>query len=48
MEQMTLENIGMKNIPGRYGWKYIDDMKKAKKEIDVAAAQKSIGFFYIP
>jgi hypothetical protein len=47
MEQMSLENIDIKYIPGRYGWKYIDDMKKAKKEIDLVVAQKSIGFFFI-
>lgn len=48
MEQMSLENTALKNIPGRYGWKYIDDLRKAKKEVDIVAAQKTIGFFYIP
>jgi len=42
MEQMSLENTDIKNIPGRYGWKYIDDVKKAKKTVDMVAAQKSI------
>lgn len=47
MEQMNLENTNIKNIPWRYGWKYIDDMKKAKKEVDIESVQKTIGFFYI-
>ncbi len=48
LEQMGLETADPKVIPGRYGWKYIDDLKKSKKEVDVAALQKIIGFFYIP
>jgi len=42
MEQMSLENTAIKNIPGRYGWKYIDDLKKNKKTVDIAAAQAVI------
>jgi hypothetical protein len=48
MEQMTLESVDPQKIPGRYGWKYIDDMKKTKKDVDIPALQKTIGFFYIP
>ncbi len=48
LEKMTLENATAKNIPGRYGYKYIDDIRKTKKEVDVEALQKTIGFFYIP
>ena len=48
MEQMSLADTNIKNIPGRYGWKYIDDMKKARKEVAIETVQKTIGFFYIP
>ncbi len=48
LEKMSFENTDIKNIPWRYGWKYIDDIKKTKKEIDIPAIQKIIGFFYIP
>ena len=48
MEQMSLDKVDPKMIPGRYGWKYIDDLKKVKKEINIPALQKTIGFFYIP
>jgi len=48
MEKITLENTPVQNIPGRYGWKYIDDLKKIKKDINIPEIQKKIGFFYIP
>jgi hypothetical protein len=48
LEKLTLENTPAEKIPGRYGWKYIDDIKRVKKEVDVSALQKIIGFFYIP
>ncbi len=48
MEKMSLESISSKQIPWRYGWKYIDDLRKAKKELDIPTLQKTIGFFYIP
>ena len=48
MEKMSLENVDTKNIPARYGWKYIDDIKKTQKNIDIPTIQKTIGFFYIP
>ncbi len=48
IEKMSFENTDIKNIPARYGWKYIDDLKKTKKDIDINLIQKTIGFFYIP
>lgn len=48
MEKMSLETSPIKNVPGRYGWKYIDDLKKSRKEVDIPALQKTIWFFYIP
>lgn len=48
MEHMSLESTDIKYIPGRYGWKYIDDLKKIKKESDIPSIQKTIWFFYIP
>jgi len=47
MEKMSLETSLAKNVPNRYGWKYIDDLKKFKKEVDIPALQKIIWFFYI-
>jgi len=48
MEKMSLDNIDINNIPGRYGWKYIDDLKTLKKDVDIPTLQKTIWFFYIP
>lgn len=48
IEKMSFEHTNIKNIPSRYGWKYIDDIKKSQKDIDVPNIQKTIGFFYIP
>jgi hypothetical protein len=48
MEQMSLEKADINTVPGRYGWKYIDDLKKVEKNIDIPTLQKTIGFFYIP
>ncbi|MEI6711277.1 MAG: hypothetical protein WCK88_03480 [bacterium] len=42
MEKMSLDNIDINNIPGRYGWKYIDDLKTLKKDVDIPTLQKTI------
>lgn len=47
MEKISLAEADAKNIPGRYGWKYIDDLKNLKKDIDISTLQKTIWFFYI-
>ena len=46
LEKIDMSELGAEIIPARYGWKYIDDSKKAKKNIDIPSLQKTIGFFY--
>lgn len=48
IEKLSFQDTNPVNIPGRYGWKYIDDIKKKKQDIDIPSLQKTIGFFYIP
>ena len=47
MEKIDTAKLPAKIIPARYGWKYIDDLKKAKKNPDIESLQKTIGFFYL-
>lgn len=47
MEKIDTAELPAKIIPARYGWKYIDDLKKAKKNPDIESLQKTIGFFYL-
>ncbi len=47
LEKIDMSELGAELVPARYGWKYIDDNKKAKKNIDIPALQKIIGFFYL-
>lgn len=47
LEKLDLSIMNASQIPARYGWKYIGDMKKAGKSIDLVALQKQIGFFYV-
>ena len=47
LEKIDLSELPPSLVPARYGWKYIDDMKQAKREVDIAALQKTIGFFYL-
>ncbi len=48
LEKIDLSPLSPDKIPSRYGWKYIDDLQKNKKPVDINALQKTIGFFYIP
>lgn len=47
MEILDTSGLSANVIPARYGWKYVDDLKKAKKSVDISSLQKTIGFFYI-
>jgi murein DD-endopeptidase MepM/ murein hydrolase activator NlpD len=47
LEKIDISQLSAELVPARYGWKYIDDSKKAKKNIDIPALQKIIGFFYL-
>ncbi len=47
LEKIDLSSLSAEIIPARYGWKYIDDSKKNKKNIDIESLQKTIGFFYL-
>lgn len=47
LEYLNLSNITANLIPARYGWKYIDDMKKAGKSYDTQQLQSVIWFFSI-
>ncbi len=47
LEKIDLSSLSADKIPARYGWKYIDDLQKNKKSVDINALQKIIGFFYV-
>ena len=47
LEKMDLSALSSEKIPSRYGWKYVDDLVKNKKSVDINTLQKSIGFFYV-
>ena len=47
LEKMDLSALSSEKIPSRYGWKYVDDLAKNKKSVDINTLQKSIGFFYV-
>lgn len=47
MEKLDMAELSANIIPARYGWKYIDDQKKSKKNPDIVSLQKTIGFFYM-
>jgi murein DD-endopeptidase MepM/ murein hydrolase activator NlpD len=47
LEKVDLSLLGKENVPSRYGWKYIDDIKKIKQKINLTELQKSIKFFYV-
>jgi len=48
LEKIDISDLSAEIVPDRYGWKYIDDSKKTKKDINIEALQKTIGFFYLP
>ena len=39
--------LPLDQIPTRYGWKYIDDLKRKQKNVSVVDLQKKIWFFFI-
>lgn len=47
LEKLDLSIVQTENIPARYGWKYIDDLKKSKTPFSLTDIQRSIGFFYV-
>ncbi len=47
LESLDMAELPANIIPARYGWKYIDDQKKSKKNPDITSLQKTIGFFYM-
>ena len=47
IEVLNLSTLKAESIPARYGWKYVDDLKKMKSTVNISSLQKSIGFFYI-
>lgn len=47
LESLDMAELPANIIPARYGWKYIDDQKKSRKNPDIASLQKTIGFFYM-
>lgn len=47
LEKLDLGELSTTIVPARYGWKYIDDQRKIKKDADIPSLQKSIGFFYL-
>lgn len=47
LEKIDISSLSAELIPARYGWKYVDDNKKNKKDIDIETLQKTIGFFYL-
>lgn len=47
LEKIDLSSLSADKIPPRYGWKYIDDLSKNKKPIDISGLQRNIGFFYV-
>lgn len=42
LEYLNLSNISANLIPARYGWKYIDDLKKSGKSYDIKQLQSII------
>lgn len=47
LEKIETSDLSTNIIPARYGWKYIDDLRKARKNPDIETIQKTIGFFYL-
>lgn len=47
IDKLSLSSIKIEHIPARYGWKYVDDMKKMNTPVNLEAVQKAIGFFYV-
>ena len=47
LEKLDLSGLAPEKIPARYGWKYIDDLRKAQKPVNISDLQKTIGFFFI-
>ena len=47
LEKLDLSVLKPENIPARYGWKYVDDVKKTEKKVPLSVLQKTIGFFYV-
>lgn len=47
LEKLDMSGLIAGIIPARYGWKYIDDLKKANMNPDIESLQKTIGFFYL-
>lgn len=48
LEKLNLSSLDAGIIPSRYGWKYIDDLKRVWINLNVPGLQKKIGFFYVP
>lgn len=47
LEKLDLTTVKIDHIPSRYGWKYIDDMRKMNTRVDIESLRKIIGFFYV-
>lgn len=47
LEKMDLSSVSPSMVPARYGWKYIDDLKKNQVSPVVADMRKQIGFFHL-
>lgn len=47
LEKLDLSSLSSDIIPARYGWKYVDDLKKNNQNPNIEALQKKIGFFYL-
>jgi murein DD-endopeptidase MepM/ murein hydrolase activator NlpD len=47
LDKLDISSVKIEHIPARYGWKYIDDMKKINSPVNIEALQKTIGFFYV-
>ncbi len=47
LEKIDLSALSASNVPARYGWKYIDDLKQQQKNPSITKLLKTIGFFHL-
>lgn len=47
LDKLDMASLSTSIIPARYGWKYIDDLRKNESVVNVAALKKDIGFFHL-
>lgn len=47
LEKIDISTLSASLVPARYGWKYIDDLKKNQNTPSIPTLKKQIGFFHL-